>query len=285
MCNRHVFGLEAARQARACAGIRRQHRVQRLLRAQAFDLFRDLSDFHQFTFFGSPAAGFSKQGFAQTLALSESIRSSAPSSLFARAVASKNRSAFRCNLRSHLNSQRVAGINHDQPSSQCDLQHIAIACGATTPPSTCTTANPRSNSARSSFAPTSGTISRQRRSPDNGRAARAARSARRPRLRGPTRSLRFPHPAIRSSCRRVASSIIPAPKVALVSGSIKIKLPVVRLREYESKNSGTFASNSTSAISFICKRSAGSCASVFTFTRWRIRVARIFVCRAVCFTK
>ena len=36
---------------------------------------------------------------------------------------------------------------------------------------------------------------------------------------------------------------------------------------------------------FISNRVGCSCTSVLTFTRWRIFSARIFVCRAVCFTR
>src|SRR5882724_4117555 len=78
---------------------------------------------------------------------------------------------------------------------------------------------------------------------------------------------------------------IPAPTVAFERASIKMKLPVVRLLAYGSKKSGTLASNSTEPISFIRSCVACSCMSVLMLTRWRMRVARIFVWRTVCLTR
>ena len=42
----------------------------------------------------------------------------------------------------------------------------------------------------------------------------------------------------RSSCQAAGPMIIPAPTVAMVASSMSMKLPVVRLRRYSSKNSG-----------------------------------------------
>ena len=55
---------------------------------------------------------------------------------------------------------------------------------------------------------------------------------------------------------------MPAPAVALVAGSMTMKLPVVRLASYGSNSSGRAAVTVTSPISFIVSRLSSSAVTV-----------------------
>ena len=61
--------------------------------------------------------------------------------------------------------------------------------------------------------------------------------------------------------------IIPAATVALLIGSIRIKLPVARFRRYGSENSGLRVSMTTAPMSFRPKAPAGSLSKVSMLTR------------------
>ena len=73
--------------------------------------------------------------------------------------------------------------------------------------------------------------------------------------------------------------IMPAPTVALVIGSIRMKLPMVRLRRYGSQKIGFCASITTAPISFNPNSAPGSFSRVFMLMRYRTVST---VARTVC---